>query len=525
MAHTLTFTNDITAEVQSSDGIISEVTSPYIMQNGDFIHLLTVDTSKYLIFNGFIINYPSAEVISNTDINVYAKDGPFDPNAQDNLTNEVIFGYSTETEEGTITAGLYKFNRSFPQDVGGQGAQGIATMVGRFYYLSDNDVIGGLSSADIDSAEVEMNLVLSPDEKYIQLTGAVGGSGDSITTKITETSVTSNSFTTDNEDQLLLFELPFDAGIDTDVIYTDSTGVEHTIKFPSDCWVKISNYGLQPLEDVSLDSTTIKSVDITKLDGYASLPLGSHLISIIAEADGYLDSAPSTKVEFINGYPITITETGCTHTPEASMVAVFESTTFTFTANEHRELPSNITVVGASYTWDQPTGALVLSDVSGNVSVNIITTSATQLATPQNLSLDGTVLSWDAVENATVYEIFADATSIGTVEASAPTYTVTFTASNDWRNSYSGIVRIYDGDDETGTLLLEQNPADKSAFPMQFNITSGFCKIKFDGAGLWGCSINSSDFDSIAYDGYSGIFKIDKNGTIDLSVYDFKLTP
>ena len=38
-----------------------------------------------------------------------------------------------------------------------------------------------------------------------------------------------------------------------------------------------------------------------------------------------------------------------------------------------------------------------------------------QLSTPQNVSADGTTVSWDEVENATSYEIFADGTSIGTV--------------------------------------------------------------------------------------------------------------
>ena len=36
-----------------------------------------------------------------------------------------------------------------------------------------------------------------------------------------------------------------------------------------------------------------------------------------------------------------------------------------------------------------------------------------QLATPQNVSADGTTVSWDAVENATSYEVFADNNSIG----------------------------------------------------------------------------------------------------------------
>ena len=41
-----------------------------------------------------------------------------------------------------------------------------------------------------------------------------------------------------------------------------------------------------------------------------------------------------------------------------------------------------------------------------------------QLATPQNVTADGTTVSWDAVENATSYAVLADGSEIGTVERS-----------------------------------------------------------------------------------------------------------
>ena len=40
----------------------------------------------------------------------------------------------------------------------------------------------------------------------------------------------------------------------------------------------------------------------------------------------------------------------------------------------------------------------------------------TQLATPQNVTANGTTVSWDAVENATSYAVLADGSEIGTVE-------------------------------------------------------------------------------------------------------------
>ena len=41
-----------------------------------------------------------------------------------------------------------------------------------------------------------------------------------------------------------------------------------------------------------------------------------------------------------------------------------------------------------------------------------------QLATPQNVTADGTTVNWDAVENATSYAVLADGDEIGTVERS-----------------------------------------------------------------------------------------------------------
>ena len=39
------------------------------------------------------------------------------------------------------------------------------------------------------------------------------------------------------------------------------------------------------------------SVDLTTLPGWASLSTGSHNITIVAKADGYIDSIPTTPIE------------------------------------------------------------------------------------------------------------------------------------------------------------------------------------------------------------------------------------
>ena len=55
-----------------------------------------------------------------------------------------------------------------------------------------------------------------------------------------------------------------------------------------------------------------------------------------------------------------------------------------------------------------------------------------QLAAPQNVAINGTTVSWDAVENATSYDIYADGTLIGNTDGGAASsgYTVTITEAN-----------------------------------------------------------------------------------------------
>lgn len=183
-----------------------------------------------------------------------------------------------------------------------------------------------------------------------------------------------------------------------------------------------------------------------------------------------------------------------------------DSATLLYTAAENYELPDNINVTGASYTWAQDTGTLVISNVTTNVvismagvyllkviptgtyvfkdspavtathaqfafitndvtssGISVVSTGITynlsspmgntqvytaatnawtlsayktivlseeahvsdafytwfmanvqpKLETPQNVSISGTTLSFDPVENATSYDILANGTSIG----------------------------------------------------------------------------------------------------------------
>lgn len=91
-----------------------------------------------------------------------------------------------------------------------------------------------------------------------------------------------------------------------------------------------------------------------------------------------------------------------------------------YTANEGYELPDGVELTNVgSYNWDKSTGKLVIARPSGNVTIKIIAKQTmTQLATPQNVSVENTTLSFDEVENAEEYEVFVDNVSIGSYQVS-----------------------------------------------------------------------------------------------------------
>ncbi len=96
-----------------------------------------------------------------------------------------------------------------------------------------------------------------------------------------------------------------------------------------------------------------------------------------------------------------------------------------YIANTGYELPDGVELTNVgSYNWDKTTGKLVIARPSGNVTIKIVAKQTmTQLATPQNVSVENTTLSFDEVENAEEYEVFVDNVSIGSY--TKPSYILT----------------------------------------------------------------------------------------------------
>lgn len=170
-------------------------------------------------------------------------------------------------------------------------------------------------------------------------------------------------------------------------------------------------------------------------------------------------------------------------------------------------------------TSAQTVTAIFKADFTAN------TTKLTQLATPQNVTADGTNVSWDEVENATSYEVIEGGNNVlGTV---TPSYKVTLTV-NENNISQRRQFAVYDGN-QTGKVLYTNTSSSGSVpSPQTFDITSG--KITFYMAGgtiqytasnITGLEYNQAESDD-STDTNTRVYNVTGNGGITITVdYDY----
>ena len=196
------------------------------------------------------------------------------------------------------------------------------------------------------------------------------------------------------------------------------------------------NTALTTIRDTTLDLTTVITTN------------GTYNISAIALGIGYTDSDRSNVVEYnYASYSITTNLTGVTaNASNPTTVSTLASSTLTFTANTGYNLPDNVTVTGAEFTWTKSSGTLVLSNPTGNVSVTIagIAISRTITATLTNVTAAS-----------------GNATTIATDE----TKTLTYTAADGYvlpdTVTVTGATGVWNKDE--GTLILS-NPTANVTF-------------------------------------------------------------
>lgn len=153
------------------------------------------------------------------------------------------------------------------------------------------------------------------------------------------------------------------------------------------------------------------------------------------------------------------------------------------------------------------------------------TTKLTQLATPQNVTADGTNVSWDEVENATSYEVIEGGNNVlGTV---TPSYKVTLTVSEN-SISQRRQFTVYDGNQTGKVLYTNTSSSGAVPSPQTFDITSG--KITFYMAGgtiqytasnITGLEYNQAESDDSTTSN-TRVYNVTGNGAITITVdYDY----
>ena len=261
--------------------------------------------------------------------------------------------------------------------------------------------------------------------------------------------------------------------------------------------------------------------DITQLSKYTDFVrqngLGEYKLTIVASAPGYLDSDPSQEVTFINGYPIRFNVTNCTYSPSATMVAVFESTTFIFTKSTGYSLPSSISVTGVAsdgYTWTVAsnglTATLVITEPTGAVTVNVAGEEKTY-----DIKYDLTNLT-AADSNPTTITSAATGVELtinGTTHYALPTsITVSGVATGDW--SY---------DRATGKITLSY-PTDTVTITAAGVINGIWSWNTTIPDGVWteqavNFTSNGRTFAGMRWDGYDLYYYVDNTGYNEFKVY------
>ena len=259
--------------------------------------------------------------------------------------------------------------------------------------------------------------------------------------------------------------------------------------------------------------------DITKLSQYDDFVeqhgLGEYKLTIVASAPGYLDSDPSQEVTFINGYPITFNVTNCTYSPPATMVAVFESTTFTFDYDKGYFAPDSVGVDNATGNWDQGTNELVITNPSGDV---VVTIEAVQKTYDIKYVLTNLTAASSNPTTITSAATGVELTISGTTYYALPTsITVSGVDAGDW--SY---------DRATGKITLSY-PTDT------VTITAVGVEISETINGIWSWNTtipdgvwteqavnftsNGRTFAGMRWDGYDLYYYVDNTGYNEFKVY------
>lgn len=293
------------------------------------------------------------------------------------------------------------------------------------------------------------------------------------------------------------------------------TGAAHT-------WNQ--NTGVLVLSNPTANGSVTVTAEQIKIAA-PTLSISGSTLSIVTS-----DNLPST-------YTLTATGVGDTKT-KSGLLKSGTTTTFDLSTWLTDIGTYTITAVGVNSIY-------ATSDSSNAVTYTVV---QPQLATPQNVTADGTTVSWDAVENAESYAVLADGSEIGTVEnktgynvsvqnvsqhSKAAPFNVGFGYDNGTNIDYSGFSKYISTNSASDIVSLNTGDyANSQGVAPNIIVVGVYSAIiaAIENVGTTGgvsfVNIgNPSDYESGS--GYSefgynqmGIYKIEGDGTISFNGWD-----
>ena len=176
--------------------------------------------------------------------------------------------------------------------------------------------------------------------------------------------------------------------------------------------------------------TAVDPVNISDLCTWTLPQAGFDTATLVVPKTYTAGTVTVTITAVKESFTVTTNLTNCTASGGATTVEYGEAWSAIITPSSGFTLEGTtptVTIGGTPYTGftysaaaPSATGTTyVLRIPEGKINGDVVITIEAigqKLAAPQNVAIDGTVVSWDEVENATSYELFADGTSIGSVK-------------------------------------------------------------------------------------------------------------
>lgn len=207
---------------------------------------------------------------------------------------------------------------------------------------------------------------------------------------------------------------------------------------------------------------------VSQLSGYSTLSGGTHTIQVRALASGYAVGELSDEISFDVPYTVSYNLTGCSVSAQGASSAseLYPSGTLTLNISEYSgyELPSSVTVTGATSVYSQNDKTLTLSNPTGNVSVTI---TCVVVVTGHDVTVSGF--------------------------------------------SYHG-ASFYDGQDSNAPLLI--TTANYSDYTHTLVCQSGYIYMHDSGDAVHNPGTCSSGISIASYDEYHALYSVTADGSI-----------